>query len=456
MGSRFIIDKEITVENPSKEFIKFCESEFVVANPDFEKKERMGLWIGSTSKWLYLYRICDGNIILPFGTGKTIKRFIDGNTEVIQGFKDLHSVNYNASIPLYDYQKKAVEEIVKAKNGILQSAAGSGKTQMGLALICRLGYKALWLTHTKDLLTQSYNRAKMYMSEDLLGTITAGKINIGKGITFATVQTLCKQDLSLYENEFDVVVVDECHRVSGTPASVSQFSKVLNSLCARHKFGVSATVHRSDNMIKCCYALLGNVVYTVPDSAVEEKIMRVKVLKRELNTSESEKYLDGAGMLEYGNLINYLCKNNARNYEMVADLRENRGHSCLILSDRISHLEQLKDLLASSFSALISGKSKKEYREKVIDDMRNGKLKYLFASYSLAKEGLDIPCLDRLFLVTPHSDYAVIVQSVGRIARKCDGKKDAVCYDYVDKNIGYAERCFKKRCTHYRKARCQL
>ena len=38
--------------------------------------------------------------------------------------------------------------------------AGSGKTQTALELIARLGYRALWITHTIDLLNQSYNRAK--------------------------------------------------------------------------------------------------------------------------------------------------------------------------------------------------------------------------------------------------------------------------------------------------------
>ena len=73
----------------------------------------------------------------------------------------------------------------------------------------------------------------------------------------------------------------------------------------------------------------------------------------------------------------------------------------------------------------------------------------------LAKEGLDIPRLDRLFLVSPQKDYAVVTQSVGRIARKADGKTDAVCYDYVD-DIQFCENQFKRRKTHYRKAGCIL
>ncbi|MFR1061489.1 MAG: hypothetical protein ACLSEY_13895 [Enterocloster sp.] len=76
------------------------------------------------------------------------------------------------------------------------------------------------------------------------------------------------------------MIVDECHRVSGTPTAVTQFSKVLNTLCARHKFGLSATVHRSDGMIKATYAMLGQVVWTVPDEAVKSRVMTVSVLPK--------------------------------------------------------------------------------------------------------------------------------------------------------------------------------
>ena len=87
--------------------------------------------------------------------------------------------------------------------------------------------------------------------------------------------------------------------------------------------------------------------------------------------------------------------------------------------------------------------------------MRTGKKRYLFATYALAKEGLDIPRLDRLYLTTPQKDYAVIVQSVGRIARTFEGKQLPTAYDYVDA-IRSLEKSFKQRCTHYRKCGCKL
>ena len=208
--------------------------------------------MGNISQYYLLYRIDGDKIIIPTGAGHLLRGTYD-KSDIALDLADNGRLDYNADIPLYDYQKDAVEAITKVSNGILVAPCGSGKTQMGIALIAKLGRKALWLTHTKDLLKQSYDRAKQYIPEDMLGTITDGKINIANGITFATVQTLSKQDMSMYKYSFDVVVVDECHRASGSMSKVGMFSKVLSGLAARYKYGLSATVHRSDGLIKSTY-----------------------------------------------------------------------------------------------------------------------------------------------------------------------------------------------------------
>ena len=384
---------------------------------------------------------------------------IDVN-EIEMNFEVSGKIDYGCKVPLYDYQEKAVEEVYWKHYGILQSAAGSGKTQMAIELIARLKKRALFLTHTRDLLLQAKQRAEQYMDPSLLGTITEGKVNLGKGITFATVQTMCNLDLAQYKNYWDVIIVDECHRVAGTPTAVSQFSKVLNSLAARHKYGLSATVHRSDGLIQSTYALLGEVIYTVPTEAVADKIMKVGICPVPTGVGISRECLNTDGTLNYAKLISYLTESECRNKLIANGLIFDRNHPSLILSDRLGHLETLISMLPPELrgdAVMVSGKMTtkkgKAEREQAIADMRSGAKKYLFATYSLAKEGLDIPCLERLYLTTPQKDYAVITQSIGRIARTSEGKADPICYDFVD-DIQYLVKAYKKRCTTYRKNGC--
>lgn len=452
------VGSTITVENPPQELIQWCSQNLKLRNPDYAKKVRMHFWVGNTPETLSLYEVRGNQLVLPFGTLRTTP-YID-NAEVHSDFPPPKPINFNCEVPLYDYQEIAVEEMRKQHYGILQSPAGSGKTQMGISLVERIGRRTLWLTHTKDLLNQSKARAEQYMSKHLIGTITEGKVSIGQGITFATIQTMCRLDLAQYKYLWDVIIVDECHRCSGTPTAMTQFYKVLNSLSARHKYGLSATVHRSDGMIAATYALLGQVVYTVPDAAVGDRIMKVGIKPTYTHIKPSRECLNTDGTLNYTKLVSYLCENEERNHQISSWIVSENEHSSLILSDRLEHLTRLMNTLPLSMrnqAVMISGKMTtkkgKAEREKAIEDMRTGKKKYLFATYSLAKEGLDIPCLERLYLTTPQKDYAVITQSIGRIARTHDGKQDPICYDFVD-DSQYLVKSFKRRCTTYRKNGC--
>ena len=453
------VSNVITIDNPSGELLRWCKQNLKLKNPEYAKKQRMHFWVGNTPEYLNLYETHGDKLVLPFGVLRNIIPMINID-DLKMDFPVPEKIDYACKIPLYDYQEKAVEEVYWKHYGILQSPAGSGKTQMAIQLIAKLGKRALFLTHTKDLLTQSKERAKQYMGEALLGTITEGKVNIGKGITFATVQTMCNLDLAQYKNMWDVIIVDECHRVAGTPTAVSQFSKVLNSLAARHKYGLSATVHRSDGLIQATFALLGDVVYTVPTEAVADKIMKVGICPVPTGISLSRACLNTDGTLNYAKLIGYLAESESRN-ELICDcIVEERHKPALILSDRLGHLETLMAMLPADMredAVMVSGKMTtkkgKAERERAIADMRSGAKKYLFATYSLAKEGLDVPRLERLYMATPQKDYAVITQAIGRIARTSKGKAEPVVYDFVD-DIQYLVKAYKKRCTTYRKNGC--
>ena len=47
----------------------------------------------------------------------------------------------------------------------------------------------------------------------------------------------------------------------------------------------------------------------------------------------------------------------------------------------------------------------------------------------MASEGMDVPDLDALVLASPHAD---VVQSIGRVLREVDGKKQPLVLDIVD------------------------
>jgi superfamily II DNA or RNA helicase len=199
------------------------------------------------------------------------------------------------------------------------------------------------------------------------------------------------------------------------------------------------------------------VVYTVPTTAVADKIMKVGIFPVPTGIGISRGCQNPDGTLNYAKLIGYLAESYERNLRIVECIAENQEKPALILSDRLGHLETLMSMLPPDMRAdavMVSGKMTtkkgKAEREQAIADMRTGEKRYLFATYSLAKEGLDVPRLERLYMATPQKDYAVITQAIGRIARTSKGKGDPVVYDFVD-DIQYLVKAYKKRCTTYRK-----
>lgn len=434
---RFEVGAKIHVADASREFAKWCREELVLQNPEYEKKERMGFWTGGTPQEIQLYERNGANIDIPFGCLRRVHKAFP-QIPIFSAIRAVGAVEYSSGIDLYEYQEKAVNEALKAKNGVIVMPCGAGKTQTALELIARLQQKTLWLTHTKDLLTQSMNRAKAVLGIDLgtYGTITEGKVDIGSGITFATVQTMATLDLAQYRDTWGAVIVDECHKAVGSPTKVMRFYKVLSNLSCRYKFGLTATPERSDGLHKSMFALLGDIIYTV---SREEIDTTCPVTVRYFHTEYSpnlENALNGDGTLNYAGLVNDLTHNQKR-FDFVINLinLQYKAGPMLVLANRVEYLQRLSDAFEGRSICLSSlGQSvfAKERRRKALLQLNNGELDCVFATYQLAKEGLDVPRLRYVVFATPEKDKTTITQSAGRVARRAEGKDKGVIIDFLD------------------------
>lgn len=456
-----IVSNAIRIENPTPE----CRARYVdmltFENPEYIKKDRMGLWTGGTPRVISLMKSGADWIEIPFGMLYDVFENQSDFDRITNRTSAGHSnveIYYKSTIKPYSYQEEAIQAALKNRNGVIIAPCGSGKTQIGIEIIARIGLRALWLTHTGDLLKQSMERAKAVLDipESGYGTITEGKINIGQTITFATVQTMCKVDLESLRNEWDVIIVDEAHHVVGTPTKLQMFYKVISSLNARYKFGLTATPKRSDGLIACMYALLGRRLYEVRKTQVKDTLCPVRVFLREVDyTPDFGAILAPDGTLQYTSLINDLTENESRNQQIVQDIAKHSGNGKrgLVLTDRVQHVRLLSNALDALElrCATLYGSVKKSVRETVLELLKAGEIDLIIATYSLAKEGLDIPNLDNVFFATPQKNETVVIQSAGRVARKADGKTIGNVYDYVD-NFGMLRGWAAKRRGFYKKS----
>ena len=448
------VAEKIIIKLPIPAIRNYCRSKLILDNPDYYKKERMGKWIGNTPKTINLYEQIGGDMILPFGCLRDIWQLYPHKDAWGVEFCPIRPFDYQSRINLYPYQYDAVMAALGRKNGILVMPCGSGKTQSGLDIVASVGGRALWLTHTQDLLNQSKKRAECVFDNVGAGMITAGKVDIGEGITFATVQTLCKVDLSAYRDTWDVIIVDECQHCAGSPTRVSQFYKVMSNLSARYKIGLTATPKRADGLEQSMFALLGGIIHEVSREEVAHNTCPIRVTQIPTNWYPDDDVLNGDGTIDYMKVIESMIHDNAR-FEQIAGYVGGLKGSAIVLANRVEYLQRMAALNGDTkrvicLSGMRQTKKAKEERRQALELLNDGNLDVIFATYQLAKEGLDVPNLRYVVLATPEKDETTVIQSVGRVGRKANGKQYGEVLDFVD-NFGMYQGWAKKRKGYYKK-----
>lgn len=464
---KIILSNIIQIISPTKEILDYCKKELTIKNPDYDKKKRMGFWTGGIPKTIKLFNQDQENLYTPIGCFEDIWKI----HPVQKDYKD-----YSVSIPrkiksnivLRDYQKPCANALKKYVNGIFVLPAGTGKTQVGLECAAMLKQHTLWLTHTKELLNQAKERCENNLVCST-SVISDGKCDVSGDIVFATVQTLSNiidKDI-IKQNEFGLIIVDECHHLATNAESVMMFEKCINYFCARYKLGLTATLHRADGLQTTTTKILGNVIYELKKNSTKDKLIgyyegkpivevpaylfqvpaNINVIHTGYNTENKDVFDINGGTIVFTKLITDLAMNNKRN-KLILDISNMLDDYTIIISERVDQLHYLNEKLPSSIC--LDSKLSKKKREKVVEDYKSGKYKVLLASYSLVAEGLDVPMLKNIIMASPVKDERLVIQSIGRCQRPHEGKKIANVYDLVD-DVAILERFFTKRKSVYKK-----
>lgn len=240
--------------------------------------------------------------------------------------------------------------------------------------------------------------------------------------------------------------------VGGSVTKCTQYAKILNNLAAEYRYAVSATAYRVDGLTRCMYSLLNTIKYEIPEDAIASKVIKAKIQPIYTNFEIPYYAQNTDGTIDYVKLPTVLAEDKERNELILELLRQNKDNYCLILSDRLSGLKYLHEQLGAGLmiDGSMTSKKAKQEREEAIEKMRKKEEHYLFASFSLAREGLDIKPLNRLFLIAPTKNKITLIQSVGRIERIDEGKERPIVYDFVDNDL-YFQKAFKQRRTIYKK-----
>ena len=404
----------LTIRHLNYEDAQNLKSKLTIINPKWIENKRMGRW-NTEPKILKFYKESKNNIKIPKGL------LYEFNSKIIDNRSKPIQINYKFLGVLREDQQPILDSIISKDFGTISIPTGGGKTVIALASIAERKCRTLIIVHTINLLNQWVERIKEFLNHDNIGIIGDGKKTI-KSLSIGTVQTLYN-NIDLIKNEFDYVIVDECHK---TPSNT--FLKILKNINCYYTLGLSATLYRNDGLSKLIEWYIGPCVHKITSKKLVESgsILPIQIIWK--NTDFDTKLNP---VTDYSKVLNELSKDEKRNKLICDDIANeySKGSTCLILSDRKHHCFELSKILSykSINSIVLVGGSKTEFEI--------GENKILIATGQLIGEGFDLPKLDTLFLCTPIKYKGRLIQYVGRIRRKNDNKKYGKIYDYIDQNI---------------------
>ena len=405
---------------------------FSYDNPKFLENQRLGFSNYSTNQTIDLYRENGAGITFPRGLIKDLFQIIPNIR--VEDQTTTNPVKFPESrVELRPYQEKAVAAMMERNQGILVMPPGAGKTVSAIETVKKRDQKTLVLVHTKDLKEQWLNRFKTFTGITP-GVIDDKNFDTEQPVIIGMVQSLTGKRLTEdFLKSFGCVILDESHH-----APASTFERLINLFPARYRYGLTATPERRDGLSFMLHGVFGPVIHSVER---EELFSEGQIIQPRIKAVMTDCYLPSCD--DYRTLLDAVIGDADRNHLILKHLisEAGDGHSCLALSERISHLEDLflifSTLKAGIRSEILTSKVPKTERKRILQDADEGKVKVIFAT-KLADEGLDVPRLDRLFLTCPVRSASKVTQQVGRIMRTFPGKQDARVYDFVDKNIGLA------------------
>lgn len=368
-----------------------------------------------------------------------------------------HASKFNFTKPLRPTQVPLVTDFLsklgkdKARfGGIFSAPCGTGKTVMAYKFMAELGRPALILVHSGALMKQWREAAAKFtdLKPHEVGVIQQDTCEWrGMKVVIAMIESLIsrKYDPAMY-GYFGVVVADEVHR-----HAAAAWHRALLQFPARLRIGLSATPRRWDGLWDVIRWHIGEILTKGGEWAMKPKVFCI-------NTGIALPpylYSMRGGKINLSKLITSLTQIEYRNQMIVEEMCKavKAARRVLVLSDRLEHLATLQRMFTEKWQTDNPVPQEELAKRTLIGDfdpsgvkigryvggITDAQINYnqtcnlLFGTMQYAKEGLDDPSVDTLFLTVPKGD---VEQPVGRVLRQAAEKKEPFVIDFVDNKTG--------------------
>jgi superfamily II DNA or RNA helicase len=276
----------------------------------------------------------------------------------------------------------------------------------------------------------------------------------------------------------NMVIFDEVHLIRDTSRSFIQIFDIVIEDPKRAILGLTATLDKKDLKNNTILTVLPPVIeYTVKSAVKDRRLAKPVVIPIKVNLTEKEqkdydtystkiknisnrfKRYDANSMtdlLKKGGFVSGMAKawfSNIRKRKLLLSYAENKLFSAaniiskkfpnekiMVFSETIESIEKLQDLLKGQGieSKIIDAKVKVSERQRILDNW--GINFNVLLSVHTLEIGYDVPQVRIEIILATTSNINQIIQRIGRVLRKYEGKNVALIYviyipDTKDDNV---------------------
>lgn len=360
-----------------------------------------------------------------------------------------------------DRMAKYLTSNESGRGGIFKCPCGFGKTISATAAIARIGRKCLFTIHKEKLMLNIKKELQKWLPDAKIGIIQGNLVEVeGYDICIAMIQSILSRDHSeSIFKDFGLWIPDEAHHISAP-----SFSQIRNKIKVDKIMALTATPHKGQFPMEVLLWYLGPIVVNVKRTWELVYVIMVRYTE-----GDQKELLCKDGSLNNARMITRLAEMDyRRNYMICKDIAKEilnpdplpRRRKCLGIGDRLKQLDIIRDRLIAYFTTFFSKKGTVSKDESISNKIRiickhhdtnveeeilsigymvgglseketeaASTCDVILATYAEAEEGVNVPTIDTVFLLTPRSD---VEQAVGRGLRNHPLKNIPRFYYYAD------------------------
>ena len=357
---------------------------------------------------------------------------------------------------LRDYQQQAVDAALSwvrqsVEPCLVEAPTGAGKSHLIAALAGHLhqiskGKHILCLAPSSELVTQNREKYLATGNPASIFSASAGGTCLRWPVVFGTPGTV-KNKVRRFGEKFCAVIVDEAHGM--TPTIKHIIDQMRQHSPNLRVVGLSATPYRLGSGYiyaldetgrpmgeqSCRDPYFAKRVYTISAyELINNRYLTPPVIGG-INTDTYDTAnleLNRQGKFDHGDIDRAFHGHGRKTAAIVADVvaQSRNRQGVMFFAATIQHAEEVLASLPPKLSALVTGKTSKGDRARIIQRFKARELKYL-VNVDVLTKGFDAPHVDVVAILRATESVALLQQIVGRGLRIDDGKDDCLVLDYA-------------------------